>query len=375
MTTRRRDTRPAERGIALVMAILVVTLLAILVVEFTYSTQVESHMARNSLGALQAGYLARSGINILAGALTDDNSPRVDPDEEDLQGWGSFAGYGCSPLPSLELPPYWRLCVRIVDESGKINVNWTRPRGLPGGQQSPPEASGELEQCQNESCWVESLRALFAAHGVDESVATDIADYWLNEVPEPEPGQPAPLFAPEFASLEDAVARFSPLRAPEAFTAVRDFIAGLPASGGGAVRGVNVNTAPVEVLSAILRDYPDTVARILSEREEQPYASTAQALAEVTNPSVKKQFDVRSAYFRLEASAMVNGIGRTVRAFVRRDMAPPGPNTVPGTVPWKLTFLDWQKEGGAALFAHAGDDVWGGPGDLDAEANSGNNIP
>src|SRR5256885_1549174 len=101
MTATRRDS---QRGIALIIVLLVVALLTILIVEFTYSVQVESHIARNSLSALQASYLARSGINILAGALTMDNSPRVDPDEQDIASWGSFALKGCSPLPSLELP-------------------------------------------------------------------------------------------------------------------------------------------------------------------------------------------------------------------------------------------------------------------------------
>ncbi len=44
------------------MTLFVVTLLTILVVEFTDSTEVEAHLTRNSLSLLQARYLARGGL-------------------------------------------------------------------------------------------------------------------------------------------------------------------------------------------------------------------------------------------------------------------------------------------------------------------------
>src|SRR5437868_2954758 len=44
----------AERGAALVTVLLAITLLTIVVVEFAYSTQIDHHLAYNSLRSLQA---------------------------------------------------------------------------------------------------------------------------------------------------------------------------------------------------------------------------------------------------------------------------------------------------------------------------------
>ena len=63
----RRARRPAtrdERGIALLIVLLAITLLTIVVIEFTDAAQVETHLALSARNALQATYLARSGVNV-----------------------------------------------------------------------------------------------------------------------------------------------------------------------------------------------------------------------------------------------------------------------------------------------------------------------
>ena len=376
MTTPHPQRR-GERGIALVITLLVVALLTILVVEFTYSVQVESHMSRNSLSALQATYLARSGINIMAGALMQDNSPRADPDDEDPdEGWISFivhdaasgdpagAPQTCSTLPALtdQLPRGWHICVRIIDEGAKLNFNMTRPTRAPGNNATVPP-SGQPDQCQNEDCWVEALRRLFERGGVDESVADDIVDYWINDVPTPALGRPAQLFAPDFASFEDVAARFAALRT--AYRELRSSITALPRTRN---PRLNVNMAPPEVLSAILND-DEVVQRIIQERGSKHFTNSGEALEGVNNPHIRRMFDVRSAYFRLEASAVVNGIGKTVRALVWRNSAPRNASSTQQTS-WSLTFLDWEKESGAPLFRGMPSDLF--DSDFDPGANSAN---
>src|SRR5689334_13361358 len=71
-TAPARRARNGENGMALIMAILVVALLTISVVEFFYSTEVDSRMARNSVHSLQASLLARSGIALGESLLLKD---------------------------------------------------------------------------------------------------------------------------------------------------------------------------------------------------------------------------------------------------------------------------------------------------------------
>lgn len=358
-----------QRGIALIITLLVVTLLSILVVEFTYSVQVESHISRNSLNALQAAYLARSGINILAGALMVDNSPNVDPDEEDKQdGWGAFAAQDCSPLPALELPRSWHLCVRIVDESGKININRTKPLvPLRANQTAPTDCRNG-----NEVCWLDALQRLLANQGLEdaEAVRNEIKEFWDTVQAHSTAGRAALPF--DFGSVEDVSAAFPRLRTQAVFRTLRDFAAALPAHR--FRQGVNINTAPPEVLNALIDD-PGIVDNILATREEKAFDNVAQVFAQsgvASDPGrLQNMFTTKSMIFRLESSAVVNGIGKTIRALAQRDQSPPRPGAAPGTRGWRLTFLDWQKEGGADLFERRSavlDD------ELELEDKSGNNL-
>src|SRR5437667_3297862 len=118
-----------ERGIALIVTLLVVALLTITVVEFTYSVEIDQHMARNALHSLQASLLARAGINLGEALLLHDNDPRVDAfTEEWCPGPSDSSCLIDESNSQLVLPDNMRLRVQIIDESGKLNINMTRPR-------------------------------------------------------------------------------------------------------------------------------------------------------------------------------------------------------------------------------------------------------
>ena len=128
---------------------------------------------------------------------------------------------------------------------------------------------------------------------------------------------------------------------------------------------VNANTAPREVLEAIIPD-SGLVDNIIAQRQEQGLKqSDVMALLAGLNTqdpnvrNVRSMLGVRSSYFLVRASAVVNpnpitgrgGVSRTASMLVRRDPRPGvPPQAPPGTPRWTLTQLDWQKEGGAALF-------------------------
>ena len=70
-----RRSRGDQSGIALLVVLLAITLLTIVVVEMTDKAQVETHMALSARNALQATYLARSGINVAEAQLTSQVRP------------------------------------------------------------------------------------------------------------------------------------------------------------------------------------------------------------------------------------------------------------------------------------------------------------
>ena len=128
---------------------------------------------------------------------------------------------------------------------------------------------------------------------------------------------------------------------------------------------VNANTAPLAVLRAIVGD-DDAVNNLVSQRTQMPLkpadlVTLTRGLNAPGATSVNyapRMLGVVSSFFQVRASGVVNpnpmtgrgGISRSATMLVRRvrRTAPAGSNA--SAVPWTLTQLDWQKEGGAALF-------------------------
>jgi general secretion pathway protein K len=363
-----------ERGIALIITLLVVALLTIIVVEFTYSAEVDAHMARNALNALQASMLARSGVNLGEAFLLHDDDPLVDSYLED---WGNVDLLNSQ----LILPDNMRLRVRIVDEGGKLNINLTRPRSKQECLALQVANATEQQGTQLFQFWITALGNLLAGRGASPDITAAVTQYWIqlcqDAFPQMIPTQPGPAasypgtptpgglvdnpFFWDFPSLDDA--SVIPGLTPSVIRRSRTVLTALSYN---IQSSVNVNTAPPEVLSAIIPD-AGVVDNIISQRQDQELKQSdlAPLLAGLNpqDPATRwvragRVLGVRSSFFLIRASAVVNanpitgkgGISRSASMLVRR--APLGvPRNAPaGTPRWTLTQLDWQKEGGAGLF-------------------------
>jgi len=376
-----------ERGIALVITLLVVALLTIIVVEFTYSVEVDAHMARNALNALQASMLARSGVNLGEAFLLHDDDPQVDSYLED---WGNMDELN----NQLILPDNMRLRVQIIDEGGKLNINLTRPRSVQqwrAAQLTNPN-SPTVQPFQS---WTTALGNLLEGHGGSPEIAENVATYWsqlyqaaygsaatgglpnqgyLNQARTtgtPTPGAMANNpYLWDFPSLDDA--SVIPGLTPSLVRRTRTVLTAIDSN---RQVQVNINTAPPEVLSAIIPD-AGVVENITSQRQDQPLKATdlPQLLTglNMQDPAARNarsMLGVRSWFFLIRASAIVHpnpitgkgGISRSASMLVRRDQRPGvPPNAPPGVPRWTLTQLDWQKEAGAVLFQRRTDQEPGG---------------
>ncbi len=361
-----------QDGIALVITLLVVALLTIIVIEFTYSVEVDQHMARNALNGLQATLLARSGINLGEAFLLHDYDPTVDAYTED---WGNL-----DELNSVfVLPDNMRLRVQIIDESGKLNINMTRPANLNQIRQAQQTTGAQAQQTVLPfQSWTTALGLLIQARGGDPQVLDNLTMYWGAALealasgqlgPATTPGVPTPVLTPgaqvnqvatlDFPSLDDAAV--VPGFTPALIRQLRQVVTALPAN---RQPRINANTAPREVLAAVLGD-GGVADNIISQRQEQGLkeADLNQLLAPLrADPATRfagTMLGVKSSYFLIRASGIVNpnpvtgrgGISRSASMLVMRGMrAGVVPNAPAGTPRWTLTQLDWQKEGGAALF-------------------------
>ena len=377
-----------QRGIALVITLLVVVLLTITVIEFTYSVQVDQHMAHNALSGLQASLLARSGINLGEAFLLHDDDPAVDAFTEQWCPDPGADGHSClidETNGQVLLPQNMRLRVQIVDEGGKLNLNSMRFRNPDEWNRWQKTRDGDPKAQPHPLVdWKTALEQLLSSRGLDPTIADQVFDYWdavfqarfptMNSsspagqatpaiVPTPDATTNAQLQQLEFASLDDAAV--IPGFTASAIRKLRPVLAALPTT-----QRVNANTAPAEVLRAIVDD-DEAVSNILSQRSQTPLkqADLVALVAGLNKPNATSRnyagamLGVTSQFFQVRASGVVNpnpvtgrgGIGRSAAMLVRRIRRAVPQGSGASAVPWTLTQLDWQKEGGAVLFQPQGD--------------------
>lgn len=345
-----------QHGVALLIVLIVVALLTITVMEFTYSVQIDMHRTRNALHALQAQLLARSGVNLAEGFLMLDEEPKYDAYSEDW--WMQLVEF----CKGLQLDGSMRLRCRVRDESGKLNINNTR---------------GVLRRVKTDAVTTDvilrdAVRCMFARRNINLDYVDKLFDYWQQEPKLKTDGTPDQI--PDFTSLEDLGAT---LGIPgEQLSLLRNVLTAQPK---GRLSTININTAPSEVLAAVLTDNapndcgPNDAVQKIVERQrdpENPFQSTNEIrdlMGDIKNPDLKRQlFGVTSRLYRLEASAQTNidptdptsgGIGQTLSALVLRQTDPrarprggPAGGNGQQLPNWTLRPLDWQKEGGARLF-------------------------
>lgn len=390
-----RTSMHSQRGLAIVMALAVVALLTITVTEFFFATEIDARMARNSVHSLQASLLARSGIALGEALLMQDQDAQTDSFLEEWCPLQAREGQVCQIDDGggwLSLPPGSRLRVEISDESGKINVNLTRPQTLAewrAGSANP----NPRQAPQRYQSWLFALERILQSCGVNPDAIAALDDYWnqlfsiyYGQGPTPGLGGGAPrgiatplaspgaastppLSMQYFSSLDEVIAVPAFLTTAE-LRRIRPYVTAFawpfPSQ-------TNANTAPREVLAAIVGD-GQVVDELIRQRQTQPLQATAvlslvagaSTQADPLYRNARTMLGARSNVYTIRATALVNtnpltgagGIARSAEMVVRRDPRPVRPGTTGGTmVQWKLTRLYWQKQGGAVLYRPAVQDT------------------
>jgi type II secretory pathway component PulK len=338
---------------ALVIVVAVIAMLTITVIEFTYNVQLDQHRVRNSLHALQAELMARSGVNLAEGFIGLDETPDVDTYTDE---WLYVLSRFCSEQTLGEEGFTTHLRCGVRDESGKINVNLTRdPRGQPPGP----------ETFTVSTILRDALRCMFEGQGIDVQIVDRLADYWQQDPAELPDGTQRDV--PIFRSIEDFVSTFG---IPSQYLGfLRRFLTAFPPS---RMRGININTAPPEVLAAVLSAGADNPCASTPEVDdilerqldpENPIKTQADIQSLMPQDDHKGQrarvFVSTSNIFALEASAVTSfataeegevnggGIGKTLSEVVYRNC---DKGEAGKCQHWTLKPIDWQKEGGARLF-------------------------
>lgn len=310
-----------ERGVALIVVILVLALLALVVTEFAYSARLEASMVRAYRDTVLARHLAEAGVQ--QGVREILSQSQIGAIDES----GQFVFYRVLPgqTTPTRVPPLPRIRVplgagefsyRITDEASRLNLN--------GGDQVRLDrllGALEIDRSQREviSDSIQDWRdgnELHRVHGAE-------SDYYLK--------LPVPYRARN-ANIQDE-SELLQIRGvtPELYfgTGGRPGLGSLVTAV--ALNAVSLNAAPPLVLKAVgLSDAE--IEEIVRTRVRTPY------------PTVPGRFAGRglttgSAIFRIEAEGLVGGVSRSqVVAVVRRGR--------PGRT-LDVSVLSWRPEAGS----------------------------
>ena len=289
---------------AMLAALMAVTLLTVLVMDFAYSATAGYRAAANQMNELRADYLARSGIQVGLGLLAQD----ARNDALSKTPYDGLDEMWASPFPPLPVGG-GTASVTIVDETRKLNINQ-----LINANNGSPNATfaatlARLFELINVN--PEIVPALIDWIDPDSSLTQGGAesDYYLGLMPPYEPRNgPIPTIADlkMVRGVDD-----------QTFIRLAQFLTAAPDT------KVNINTAPPEVLMALmpqLANQPQMLQAILGSR---PYHSSSDfskipGFSALTKGATNS-FTTQSDYFTITGTGTFAGARTFAYATVRRN--------------------------------------------------------
>jgi general secretion pathway protein K len=278
------------------MAVLVVALATSTATYMLWQQSLWARQLENITARGQADAIARAAVSWGAAILAEDN-PAID----------HLGELWARRLPSVPAEKA-QVAGTISDEQAKFNVNNLAREG--------DVAPHDLIAFQR----------LLAALGLPASLAEAVVD-WLD--PDSEVTQPNGAEDPYYLALEAPyrtagrrvvdLAELVRVRGFDADIVARlaPFVTALPEA-----TLVNVNTAPAEVLQALVPGLSkEEVARVLQLRKTTPFQSSEDFLRVLSRPSsesVVALLDVKSRYFTAETAVRLDRVAVAYRALFQR---------------------------------------------------------
>ncbi len=288
--SRSRGWPRDERGVVLLLVLLVLALISVLVLTWAQEWRTELQLAANFREASQCRRLAEAGVYYALGKLLEAKSVETSAfnlNSQEAAAQLAAAWQGDRSPHQLKLPG-GLVEVRMEDEGGKINLNQV-----------------------NEG----TMANLFTSIGFPQAqipIMVDSIQDWRTRGDQPRPNGAKSGY---YLGLEPPyVARNGPFEVVEELSWVRGFEGSpmIPRLGEWLTvqetQGINLNTAPPEVLVAIGIP-PDVAQAIIAAREQAPFKNyqDLSMLALNTVPGQFQQLTFQaSPFFTIKSTCMIN---------------------------------------------------------------------
>ncbi|PYD93343.1 general secretion pathway protein GspK [Pseudomonas syringae pv. pisi] len=298
-----------QRGVAVVTALLLTTLAISIVASLFWQQQVQVRSMENQRLQLQTKWIQRGALDWASVILRQPFGGRISLE----QVWAT-------PLAETRLDQYIErervqgenfnasLSGQVYDATARYNLN----NLATGGKREPIETEvlGRLLTNLRQEPRLARPIADFVAAGQALTVDQDAAGN-NNTAQTPRKGNPMPLMRVDDLLAVQGVK-------PETVEALRPFVIVLPAQG----TTVNVNTAPAEVLAAVLAGCSTSQANALVEqRKRVPWNDVQQFLSEVQcrDEAVEQpKISITSNYFLVQSRIRLDRAALDAESLVQK---------------------------------------------------------
>lgn len=299
-----------EKGLALIMTLLVVVLLTTLILQFDFSARTDLLAASNFRDGTKAFYLAQSGVAAAKAVLRDD-----------AQHSGQYDAF--NELWAAPFPPYpvgeGTVTVSIQDEGGRINPN---DLVNPGDQPVPKK--------------VAQMKRLFELLEVDANLVDGIVD-WIDKNSDSTSSYGAEedyytRLAQPYHCKNAKLSVLSELHlirgiTDEIYEKISPYLTVNPGFVSDQKDGpVNINTAEAVVLQTLPSlagdEFPvteDLAQKIMEARPFKLETDLDSVSGEEIAKNIRRYYVTRSDYFAITSSGNVGGFVKTVHAVVKRE--------------------------------------------------------
>lgn len=300
-----------QRGVAVITALLLTTLSVTIVASLFWQQQVQVRSMENQRLHLQTKWILRGALDWARLVLRQDGM--------DSRTYTALTAVWNTPLAETRLDQYIErervageifdatLSGRIIDASSRYNLT-----NLATGPKINPQH-------------VAIFRRLLVNLKIDPALAVRTAEA-VRDGAEPLPretGDTSPVVLKTKAPV--ALTQLDDLLSiqgytPEVVAKLRDYAIVLPID----ATMVNVNTAPAEVIAALVENFSVSQANALVERRKQAYyrmkAEFTQQLYGVQERPDEALFDVKSEYFLVLSRVRLDRAALDAEALVNRKM-------------------------------------------------------
>ncbi|HOC56683.1 MAG TPA: type II secretion system protein GspK [Verrucomicrobiota bacterium] len=353
MTTPASQSHASERGIAMVIVMISITVLSMLAAGFAYSMKVETKLARNANSEAELEWLGRSGVEYARWVLGNSLLNPLEPYDALEQPWAT--GYGIlgptnNPIGEVQKTitlGRGSFTWTIIDLERKFNINSPEPlmqqilpqalnlMGVSPGESTPlansifdwvdPDDQTHIEGAENRH-YESGDPPYFAKNGPIDDMAELL--FIKGVTPEIYYGLASTNYQPSYYTQQRD--RFGRGRGSVPIVAVGLTNIFTPLSTG----RININTASAEVLQVLPGVDPIIAEAIISGRAGEPDPTAPGMLGPYRNvgelnrmPDIPRELvglissfcDVRSKTFQVQVDADVGGYKRTFFAILGRN--------------------------------------------------------